>query len=342
MGGIERASSTIANYFASKGHQVLYLAIFNHPQFFKLHPKVVYSEPTDGTNVTSLNIYKTITRIRQTVKNNNFDAIVAYNKLYAALTLIATVGLRQKVFISERSSPFYKWSRNTELINRLALFLHPPTGIIAQTIVAAEHQKEYYGDVPICVIPNALRNVELYPEVERQKIILAVGRIDDYLKGFDRLVEAFAICKNDWKLVFAGGDENGSALKLLAEKNGLLDRIQFLGKIKNIDAIYAQASIFVIPSRSEGFPNALCEAMAAGIACISFDFIAGPREIITDGVDGIIVPDGNTTLLAEAIDNLVDNEIIRRRLGENATAIRCKLKEETVGNQFLDFIIKED
>ncbi len=340
MGGIERASSTIANSFSKQGHDVLYLAIFKHRKFFTLLPEVRYDEPLDGSNVTSLNLIKTIRRIRSVVRQFNPDAIVAFNKFYAALTLIATIGLGKKIFVSERSSPLYKWPLKSELINRFAFWINPPVGIIAQTQIAAEYQrKRLPKKTRFEILPNALRKVNRYSEIDRKDWILAVGRLDDHLKGFDQLVEAYARCHTNWKLVFAGGDENGHVLKKQAEQLGVSDSIVFLGKVENIDEVYAQAGIFVIPSRSEGFPNALCEAMAAGLPCISFDFVAGPRDIIVDGMNGIIVPNGNIQEMANAINDLINDPRKRMFLGNNATKIVETLNEETIGKRVLDYIL---
>ena len=341
MGGMERASATIANTFASLNKQTIYLSIFKKAHFFKLSADVVLLEPKNF-NVTHLSIFKTIKWIRSSVRTLNPETILVYNKFYAAITMLALIGTNRKVFISERSSPFYRWKPKYELINRIAFLLNSPSGIISQTNIAAQHQKKYYRkNVQIQVIPNALRPVALYPEIKRENWILAVGRLDDALKGFDQLIVAFSKIKNaHWKLVFAGGDENGKLLKEQARALGILDNILFLGKVENIDKIYAQASIFVIPSRSEGFPNALCEAMAAGLPCISFDFIAGPRDIITDGVDGIIVENHNTDLLAQAIENLIDDPDLRNFLSNNAMNIISKLDHREIGREMLNFILK--
>lgn len=341
MGGIERASATIANYISSQGHTTLYLAIFKHPRFFELHPEIEYDEPLDGSNITRLDPVKTIIRIRKKIKAFNPDTILAYNKFYASLALIALAGLNKKIIISERSSPLYKWGKKQELVNKIALMLNKPSGIIAQTSIAAQYQQAYYGKgIRSKVIPNALREVKLYPEVQREKWILAVGRFGDRLKGFDQLIEAFAQVKvQDWKLVFAGGDEDGDDLKELAKKMGVYEKIIFLGKVKDIDKVYARAGIFVIPSRSEGFPNALCEAMAAGLPCISFDFIAGPRDIITDGADGVIVENGNIEKLASALDNIIEDEQKRLLLMKNAVRITERLNMEKIGKEVLEFIL---
>ena len=341
MGGIERASSTIANEISEKGHNVIYFAMFRRSRFFDLNPNVIFDEQTDGSNVKSLNFVKTLQRIRKQVKNYQPDVILAYNKFYASLTLLALVGTKNKIFISERSSPFFRWPMKLRLINRLAYFVNPPKGIIAQTNIAAEYQRKEYGqNVAIEVIPNALRTVTLYPETERKKQVLAVGRLGDYLKGFDRLIEAFgAIDAPDWKLVIAGGDKPVD-LMLLADKYNLGNRIQFLGKVRDIDQVYAESSIFVIPSRGEGFPNALCEAMAAGLPCIAFDFVAGPRDIITDQVDGIIVPDNDISAMTDAISLLINSPEKRNELGINARKIVERLDKDIVGKKVLDFILE--
>lgn len=341
MGGIERASSTLANYAAGQGYEVMYLAIFKHPRFFDLHPAIFYNEPTDGSNVSKLDISKTIIRIRREIKKYNPDTILAYNKFYASLALIALTGTGRKVFISERSSPFYKWPKKIEIINKLAVILKKPAGIVAQTSVAAKHQAKRYGNIPVKVIPNAVRKIVRYPEIARQKIILAVGRFGDPLKGFDRLVEAFALVEDkSWKLVFAGGSSDESPqLTQRARELGIFDNIAFLGKVAEIDKIYAEAGIFVIPSRSEGFPNALAEAMTAGVPCISYDFYAGPRDIITPDVDGILVEEGNINALGIAMNKLIEDGETREKLGKNAAANAYRFNEDKIGKEVIDFIL---
>jgi glycosyltransferase involved in cell wall biosynthesis len=179
----------------------------------------------------------------------------------------------------------------------------------------------------------------LYPEIERNNIILAVGRLGDHLKGFDLLIESFSFMKNKtWELHIAGGDKNGQELKKLATKLGVLDRITFLGKVQNIDIVYASAGIFVIPSRSEGFPNALAEAMGAGCCCVAFDFVAGPRDMIQHNRSGIIVDSGNMKKLALAIDELIDNPQRRLKLGQEATKINVKLSPKVISNEMIEFL----
>lgn len=340
MGGMERASSNVANEIAMLGFQVIYLSIFKKVPFFQLHPDVVFEEPTDGSNINSLSLFKTVNRIRKAVKLHQPDSILVFNKFYGALSALALIGTKIPFYISERSSPFYHWSFKLACINKIAFSIKPPTGIMAQTNTAAQIQKKYYKKSRIKVIPNMVREVQLYPETQREPFILAVGRLNDTLKGFDRLLEAMALGKTNWPLYLAGGEETSDAkFNALIETNGLKERIRFLGKITDMDSWYARAGLFVIPSRSEGFPNALVEAMAAGVPCVSYDFVAGPRDMIDDGINGIIVPNGDILGLANAIDKLVLEPGKRNQLGKKALSVRENYRAQKITNEIIQFIL---
>jgi glycosyltransferase involved in cell wall biosynthesis len=338
MGGMERAAVNTANGLNDSKIEIVFISLFKKEHFFSLDKDIKLVEP-DGFNANSLSFFKTIRWIRTIVKIEKPNKVLAFNKLYAALTAFAMIGLNIPFYISERSSPLFAWKQPLKTINRLAFWLKPPTGVIAQTSIAASYQKKYFKKSKIKVIPNILRPITLYPEIERKNTILAVGRLGDHLKGFDLLIESFSFLKNKtWQLQIAGGDENGQEIKELATKLGIINRIKFLGKVKEIDKVYAYAGIFVIPSRSEGFPNALAEAMAAGCPCIAFDFIAGPRDMITSRQNGVIVENKNVKALAKEIDLLIDNPICRKELGTTAKKISNTLNKDKIAKEILRFL----
>jgi GalNAc-alpha-(1->4)-GalNAc-alpha-(1->3)-diNAcBac-PP-undecaprenol alpha-1,4-N-acetyl-D-galactosaminyltransferase len=340
MGGMERASANLASHCSHAGHTVLYHALFRQNRFFSLAEGVQFDEPPAGRNTARLDLNWTLLRIRRAVREFRPDTVLVFNKFYSAVTILALVGVRVPVFVSDRASPLYPWPRHVAAFNRLVFFLLRPAGAIAQTRVAAEHQGRYFGPrVPIRVIPNAILPAEFH-EVERRRQVLAVGRLTDPLKGFDRLVAAFArVGETDWKLVFAGGDEEGAELKAQAAELGIAARVEFLGRVRDLGRLYAESGIFVIPSRSEGFPNALGEAMAAGLPCVSFDFVAGPRDLIEDGVNGHLVPDGDLDGMAERIRRLTRDEGERAWLGRNARASARRLDAARVAEQVVEFIL---
>ncbi len=338
MGGMERASVNVANALCEQGIDVIFISLFKKEHFFKLHAPIVLEEPI-GFNTKKLSMLKSIIWLRRCIKKHKPDSVLVFNKFYGAISAFAMVGISTPFFISERSSPLFVWKQPFKLINRLGYLLRSPEGVIAQTSIAAQYQQQYYKKSKIKVIPNMLREVTLYPEIERQQVILEVGRLGDHLKGLDLLIESFALVKNkQWELHIAGGDEEGTDLKEQAKRLGVFDRIKFLGKVQDIDKYYAQAGIYVIPSRSEGFPNALTEAMAAGCACVAFDFIAGPRDIIEDGVSGIIVENGNISKMAETIDWLIEHPEKRMQLGQSAKMIKDRLDQKIIMNEILEFL----
>ncbi len=339
---MERASVTLANALGGLGFEITFITLFGRDHFFKLEASIQFYEPA-GFNSKKLNLFTTLKWLRSVIKREKPDRIIVFNKFYGAIVLISLIFTKHSVFITERSSPLYNWPLKIRLINRLAYALKKPAGIIAQTSVAAYYQEKYYGpNVEIGIIPNAIRAVTLYPNIKREKIVIAVGRLNEFNKGFDQLLKAFARVPNpDWFLHLVGNDENenGSDLKVLASELGIQSRVRFLGLVKDIDPLLAKASIYVIPSRSEGFPNALCEAMAAGLACVSFDFMAGPRDIIDHNFNGLIVENGNIELLSYTIQNLIENESERTRLGENAFRDKHRFNSIDIAKRYSNFVL---
>jgi glycosyltransferase involved in cell wall biosynthesis len=338
MGGVERASSNIANGLKIAGHNITYLALIPEPLFFKLDTN--YIEP-DGFNERKMDFIQTIKYIRRNVKDIQPDHIIAFTKFYAALANLALLFSKFKLIVTERSSPLYQWPKQIEIFCKTSFLLKTPAGVISQTSIASEYHKKYYGKTKYTVIPNAVRNITEFPELERENIILAVGRFNDPCKGFDLLIGAFNLLKNEnWRLVFAGGTKEEGEYLLNEAILEVTSRIEFLGAVTNMDELYARAGIFVMPSRSEGFPNALAEAVSAGCPAISFDFIAGPRDIIQENVTGLIVENGNIRSLSETIDKLILDSDLRTAFEQNAKKNKNSLNRETIIKSHIDFLNK--
>jgi glycosyltransferase involved in cell wall biosynthesis len=147
--------------------------------------------------------------------------------------------------------------------------------------------------------------------------LLAVGRLRRQ-KGFDTLIRSFArIARDcpDWTLRICGGGPWRSKLEQLVVEQGLEGRVVLAGRNTRIAEEMEKASIYVLSSRFEGFPMVMIEAMSKGLPVVSFDCPTGPREIVHDGVTGLLVPDQDEGALAVAMLDLIRSESRRRELG---------------------------
>lgn len=177
-------------------------------------------------------------------------------------------------------------------------------------VVLTEYDRQAWEDIPrVDVIPNPL---PFYPEINdksRRKRLIAVGRYFDE-KGYDMLLRAWAIvekeCK-EWELDIYG-DGNKTYYEKLSSSLGLdKRRFRLNGSVSNVQDEYLDSSIFVCTSRFEGFGMGIIEAMACGLPVVAFDCLWGPRSIISNGEDGVLVENGNVEKFAEAILSLINN-----------------------------------
>ena len=342
QGGLENAVTVMSNEMARRGHLVSVICVYDNPIFYQLDERIKIISPTYKRKDFSTVVYylKSIFYLRNEIKKIKPDVIISYGDFLNPISLLATRNLKIPVFISDRSSPSKKFPF---IIQKMRKYIYPlATGIIAQT-ATAKRQKQVMlkGYTNIQIIPNPIRPINNYPDCIKENIVLGVAR-HYHVKGLDRLIEAFAKTNHsDWKLVVAGNKgPHTEELYQLVEKYKLKENVQFLGAVKEIDKVFSTAKIFVLPSRSEGFPNALIESMANGVASISFDINAGPSDIIKNEYNGFLVENGNIEALANKIQLLMDNEIIRKKIALNALDLKEQLKVEKIGDLFYNFITK--
>jgi len=151
-------------------------------------------------------------------------------------------------------------------------------------------------------------------------VVVAAGRYAPE-KGYDRLIDAFARLAPDhpdWELRVFGHGPLEKRLRNQVEKLGLADRVTLPGLAGSIEEELRAASVFALSSIHEGLPMALAEAMACGVPCVAFDCAPGVREIVTDGVDGIVVPPRDVAALAEGLARLMSDPDLRARYGAAA------------------------
>jgi glycosyltransferase involved in cell wall biosynthesis len=173
---------------------------------------------------------------------------------------------------------------------------------------------------PVVCVPNALGSSAVPPAALTAPVLLAAGRLT-HQKGFDRLLRAFvpvAAQHPEWTLRICGSGPKRRELRRLIEELGLEGRVVLRGRVANMARERAGASLFVLSSRFEGLPMVLLETMAAGLPPVAFDCPTGPRELIRNGVNGLLVPDGDEDALAAALLAAIEDVPLRRALGTAA------------------------
>lgn len=335
IGGIQRALVGLANYYVEKGLRVSFITCFSVTPLYTLDSRVELIDHkqkrgTGESGIKKISFYFFLLRyVRRKVKELKPDVVLSFGDIMGPFVLGSLMGLKIPKFIGDRTSADYKFSFP---LPQLKKWLYPKsTGYFAQTTKAAEYRKKEFGDkLKIKVVPNGIRTVQLYEEVKRENVILYVGRFA-WEKAPERLIEAFSMLdRPGWTLEMAGDGPLLNKMKKYAKELSMEDKVIFHGEVKNVDALFARASIYVIPSILEGFPNALCEAMAAGLPCICFETIPY-EDIFTNGYDGFAVKAGDIKALSEKITELIDNPQIRRQVGNSAISVIERLSIDRAG-----------
>jgi glycosyltransferase involved in cell wall biosynthesis len=187
---------------------------------------------------------------------------------------------------------------------------------------AAEYGALLAGRTRVLAIPNVFPDLTRHRADPEAKVVVAAGRLSRR-KGFDRLLSAWARVapeRPDWRLDIYGGGEQEDALRAQAERLGLEGRARLMGFSKRVHRRMARASVYAMTSRREGLPMVVLEAMAIGLPAVAYDCPTGPRELIADGVDGFLVPDGDEDALVDRLLGLLGDAEARRRMGEAARA----------------------
>ena len=344
MGGIERALSIIANKWVVQGFNVTYVSCLKSEPFYKLDAAIKVIEPNfkrSGGFVNKIFFYpKLIKYIRKQVKKEKPDRILSFGDFFNPLVLLASYGLKIPVYISDRTSADYRFPKYISVLKQK---LYPKAaGFIAQTPRAYKAKALQFGeDFRQTIIPNAIREIK-ENTVSKENSILYVGRFA-WEKNPSALIEAFSKIENkgNWKLVMAGDGPQLQEMKTKAASLGLEGQIDFLGAVTDVDSLLNKASIYVLPSVLEGFPNALCEAMAAKLPVVCFDSI--PFEsIITPNKEGFVIPEGEINTLSSKLYELMNDESKRTKIGENGYEKSKNWKVESIIKQYNKFLKLHD
>ena len=335
-GGAERVMCTLANAWCAQGRQVTILTTHDGGQspdyFIAPGVRVISIDPRCGGLKRQIEMVK---RVRHQVKSDRPDAVISFLNYTNIMVLIATRGLGIPVIISERIDPSVLdtrplWSRLRRCTYRWT------SALVAQTPTAAKHL-EPMAPGRVRVIPNPVFRLTSDPGADDHvalegPTILAVGRLKPQ-KGFDVLIKAMVKVREQepsWRLIILGEGDSRAQLEQIVEELGQTGAISLPGRARNPWPWLVASDVFVMSSRSEGFPNALCEAMTAGLPVISTDCPSGPADIIEDGMDGLLVPVDDVDTLAECMLRLARSQELRVEFGARAKQIETRYQLSTI------------
>lgn len=341
-GGAERVMSELANYTADNTNIETHLIILTKGEiFYKISQKVIIHQPIFYHKKYSRLVFTFLLMadLRKKVKQLKPDVILSFEEIYSSFVLMATLFLGFHVFVSDRSKPDKDWGF---FYNSLRKILYRfAKGIISQTHYSKVFLEKETGNTNIEIIENPIKQIIVNPEVSREKIILNVGRLIRSKKQ-NLLIEIFAQCPDlSWKLVIVGSGPEKENLISLIRKLEIQERVILIDAVSNIEDFYSISKIFAFTSVSEGYPNTLGEAMSAGLACLSFDCIAGPSELIDDGINGFLIEEENTEKYIDKMILLMRDEELQKRLGCAAKEKVSSLTIDKIATKYLKFLLRE-
>lgn len=340
-GGAERVISELANYYTDHGHEVSIVLWARNKKQYILDSRIKVMEfgsEFDSTFSKIKHFIMIAYKLRKHIIEYDPDAIISFLTKSNIITIVSSFFLKKSIYISERDSPD-TWDKNSKIILLLRnLTYSKATGFLAQSNEAQQVAMQRFGISNIKKLPNPIRHIDIISNIEKENIILNIGRLEEQ-KGQRYLLEMFSRLRCDnWKLVILGEGSLRKDLEIHCKQLNITDKVEMPGSVHNVDEWLAKASIFAFPSLHEGFPNALLEAMGVGLPCVSFDCKTGPSELIDNDKNAFLVPLNDFDLFSKRLQQLIDDKSLRDKLSDEAKIMNEKYNIEKISNDLFEFI----
>lgn len=350
-GGAERVFVNLAEYFRQEGYRVTMVTQYRKEEEYVLSSGIarviseISANEISGSRV--LNFCRRVKKLHLIWNKYKPDLVLSCIGKNNFMTVVTTMGTKTRPVVSVVGEAAEEYPNRLMCI--LANLLFPyAAGVILQTERSRTFFSKRVGKRTV-ILPNSLNPDFIRPryEGERNPEIVSVGRMDAN-KNQEMMIRAFAALQDkypEYKLVIYGDGELHSYLKNLADKLGVGERVELPGVIPNVAQKIEKASLFLLTSYSEGVSNALIEALATGLPVIATDVPSGGTvELMTDGINGLIIPAGDQKALEAAMDRLLGDPAYAQKLGREAAKIQERLAPERVNclwREYFDAIIRK-
>ena len=343
-GGAERVVSNLANSFVLN-NEVSIVTTIGQIQY-EINNKIkLYSLDSSKLNKKRLNRIVKVKKLYSIIREVRPDVIVSFLREPTFRVLLLRKFIKTPIIVSVRNDPKIEYK---DLKNRIIMKLLYPNadGFVFQT----EEAKEYFSKRiknKSTIIPNPIKKEFIERKLymgKRDKTIVSVGRLEEQ-KNHELLIEAFYNINKeirDYKLIIYGEGTLRGILEDKIKKYGMEDRILLPGVVDNIPERIERAKLFVLSSDFEGMPNALMEAMALGLPCISTNCpCGGPKFLIKNNENGFLVKVGDKNDLKNKIKELINkNNDELTIISKNAKERTRDLAEEKINEKWYEFIYK--
>lgn len=342
FGGAERVTSILANEWGKKGCETKILVTRTEAiSKYSLSDKVTVVSCYEDAKKAKIGQAAIIRTVREICKEWKPDVVISFYNDLCALSALAITGLHISLIYSERNDPNKTNQRRSDRIYR-KIVERRADKIVFQTKGAQKCYPQYVQNKSI-VILNPLDTTK-FPVCDfsrKKKEIVTIGRLEPQ-KNQKLLIDAFSIIADelpDYNLVIYGEGSLREKLESHIEQLGLQERVLLPGAKEGIQEYIKDASLFVLSSDYEGIPNALIEAMAIGLPCISTDCSpGGARELIQNNVNGIIVPCDNKKILANTMSEVINDIDKAKQLGKQAELICERVNKTTIAEKWIELI----
>lgn len=327
-GGAERVIVEIANFLVQR-HVVQLLtweAVATRAFFWPASAVEVIKAGRSGGRGPArwIRLAFRVPTLRRRVQDFKPDVVLSFLTTANITAVVACAGLRVPIVVSERNDPAKADSRSWVSLARRLTYPRAARTVVQTDRIARHFRRTLQSRMVVLPnpIPSARRRASpMTPGPGGRFRIVAVGRLE-HQKGIDRLIAAFvplAAMYPAWDVVVFGDGSKRDALTRQVEASGLAGRVSLAGVTEGIDRALAAAHLFAFPSRFEGFPNALGEAMAAGLPSVGYAGVSGVEELIVDGLNGLLLPHhAGVPSLTTALDRLMGDAELRMRMGAAA------------------------
>lgn len=340
-GGAERVVTMQANYLARDGHVVTIITMnseYTKP-FFDLdkkvrHVNVDFGPPTHGLLDAIIRNSSRCIRLRKAIAASTPDCIISHLHVVNIRTLISSIGLNVPVIVVEHGLPNATKLNTAFLVMRNLTYRKSSTLVVPSSGMIELFPAKILRKCKVipnqAVVPNHVGSNELNP-LPAGKNIVAIGRLVK-IKRFGLLLDAFSkiSMRNSTTLHIVGDGPLKESLVGQACALGISDRVMFWGSVNDPWRIFRDADLLVLTSNSEAFSMVVLESMAHGVPVASFDCPVGPREIIRDGIDGVLVNNGDIDAMASSIDALISNDEKRKKMASRAVEVTERFSENRI------------